>query len=62
MLQNTQEKSKSMDETYLLEEILLTLKDEFNCLIVQSGSRAMLHFEDEVFCLTLQKLPKTGKT
>ncbi len=51
-----------MDETRLLEELLLAVRDEFNCLIVQSGSRAMLHFEDEVFCLTLQKLPRTGET
>ena len=61
MLQS-QEKNQTMDETRLLEELLLAVRDEFNCLIVQSGSRAMLHFEDEVFCLTLQKLPRTGET
>ncbi len=56
MLQ-TQEKNQTMDETRLLEELLLAVRDVFDCLIVQSGQKALLHFEEGVFCLSLQRLP-----
>ena len=56
MLQ-TQEKNQTMDETRLLEELLLAVRDVFDCLIVQSGQKAILHFEEGVFCLSLQRLP-----
>ena len=56
MLQ-TQEKNQTMDETHLLEELLLAVRDVFDCLIVQSGQKALLHFEEGVFCLSLQRLP-----
>ena len=46
-----------MDETRLLEELLLAVRDVFDCLIVQSGQKALLHFEEGVFCLSLQRLP-----
>ena len=56
MLQ-TQEKNQTMDETRLLEELLLAVRDVFDCLIVQGGQKALLHFEEGVFCLSLQRLP-----
>ena len=46
-----------MDEARLFEELLLAVRDVFDCLIVQSGQKALLHFEEGVFCLSLQKLP-----
>lgn len=61
MLQ-TQEKNQTMDETRLLEELLLAVRDVFDCLIVQSGQKALLHFEEGVFCLSLQKLPTQNGT
>ena len=56
MLQK-KKKNQTMDETRLLEELLLAVRDVFDCLIVQSGQKALLHFEEGVFCLSLQRLP-----
>ena len=39
------------------DELLLAVRDVFDCLIVQSGQKALLHFEEGVFCLSLQRLP-----
>ena len=51
-----------MNETRLFEELLLAVRDVFDCLIVQSGQKALLHFEEGVFCLSLQKLPTKNGT
>lgn len=36
-----------IDEKGLLEEIIITIRDYFNCNIVQSDNSALLHFDNE---------------
>lgn len=36
----------NIDEKSLLEEIIITIQDYFNCNIVQSDNSALLHFDN----------------
>ena len=44
----------NIDEKSLLEEIIITIQDYFNCNIVQSDNSALLHFDNgQRFKLTI---------
>ena len=46
MTQMQSEKSYKIDEKSLLEEIVITIGEFFDCRIVRSGGEALLHFND----------------
>ena len=46
MTQMQSEKSYKIDEKSLLEEIVITIGEFFDCRIVRSGGEALLHFTD----------------
>lgn len=46
-----------IDEKGLLEEIIVTIRDYFNCSIVQSNNSALLHFDNgQRFKLTIDEV------
>lgn len=47
----------NIDEKSLLEEIIITIRDYFNCTIMQSDNYAILHFDNEQrFKLTIDEV------
>ena len=46
MEQTNCEKHYEIDEKSLLEEIVITIGEFFDCRIVRSGGEALLHFND----------------
>ena len=57
MTQMQSEKSYKIDEKSLLEEIIITIRDYFNCNIMQNDNAALLHFDNgQRFKLTIDKV------
>lgn len=47
----------NIDEKSLLEEIIITIQDYFNCHIVQNDNFALLHFDNgQRFKLSIDKV------
>lgn len=47
----------NIDEKSLLEEIIITIRDYFNCNIMQNDNAALLHFDNgQRFKLTIDKV------
>lgn len=47
----------NIDEKGLLQEIIITIQDYFNCNIVQNNSAALLHFDNgQRFKLAIYKV------
>ena len=57
MEKNKKKNTYNIDEKGLLQEIIITIQDYFNCNIVQSDNSAILHFDNgQRFKLTIDEV------